>query len=118
MIKYFPKNKIITNLYTKGGEFSIKEKEYICECGNKYKHNASLFNHKKKCKNNKAENSILDSSMNEIKALTNLVLELVKNNTELQKQILEVCKGSNNQTITNNNNTINSHNKTFNKKLF
>lgn len=29
MIKYFPKNKIITNLYTKGGEFSVNGKDYI-----------------------------------------------------------------------------------------
>jgi hypothetical protein len=29
MIKYFPKSKIITNLYTKGGEFSINGKQYI-----------------------------------------------------------------------------------------
>jgi hypothetical protein len=48
------------------------------------------------------ENTILDSSSNEIKALTELVLELVKNNTELQKQnqdfqkqVLEICKNNN-----------------------
>jgi len=29
MIKYFPKNKITTNLYTKGNEFSINGKSYI-----------------------------------------------------------------------------------------
>jgi len=29
MIKYFPKNRIITNLYTKGNEFSINGKPYI-----------------------------------------------------------------------------------------
>jgi hypothetical protein len=55
----------------------------------------------------------------ETNELKSLVLEMVKTNTELQKQILEVCKGSNNQTITNNNNnTINSHNKTFNLQIF
>ena len=118
-------NTINTTKYNEESNF-IKEKEFICECGNKYKHNASLFNHKKKCKNNKAENSILDSSMNEIKALTNLVLELVKNNTELQKQnqdfkkqmIDVVCKNNNNN---NNNNTVintNSHNNTTNNKIF
>jgi len=99
----------------------IKEKEYICECGNKYKHNASLFNHKKKCKNNKAENSILDSSMNEIKALTNLVLELVKNNTELQKQNQDFQKQMIDVVCKNNNNTVintNSHNNTTNNKIF
>jgi len=29
MIKYFPKNRITTNLYTKGNEFSINGKSYI-----------------------------------------------------------------------------------------
>jgi hypothetical protein len=29
MIKYFPKNRITTNLYTKGNEFYINEKSYI-----------------------------------------------------------------------------------------
>jgi hypothetical protein len=29
MIKYFPKSKIITNLYTKGKEFTVNGKEYI-----------------------------------------------------------------------------------------
>ena len=47
-------------------------------------------------------------------ALTNLVLDLVKSNTELQRQMMEVCRSS---TI---NNTIiaNSNNKTFNMQVF
>jgi predicted RNase H-like nuclease (RuvC/YqgF family) len=71
---------------------------------------------------------MLDSSSSEIKALTNLVLEMVKSNTELQKQqnelqkqnsdlqkqVLDVCKNSNTT------NHINSHNnnKTFNLQFF
>jgi hypothetical protein len=43
----------------------------------------------------------------------NLILELVKSNQDLQKQMLEVCKNSGIQ-----NNTINSHNKTFNLQVF
>jgi hypothetical protein len=43
--------------------------------------------------------------------LSHMVLELVKSNHELQKQMLEVCKNSN-QTI------INSNNKTFNLQVF
>jgi hypothetical protein len=43
-------------------------------------------------------------------------MELMKSNTELQKQLVDVCKNSN----TNNNNNINSHNnnKTFNLQFF
>jgi hypothetical protein len=89
---------------------------FICECGKEYKHRQSLYTHKKKCTINfdinKDENVILDSSANEVSVLTNLVLELVKNNGELQKQMLEVCKNGTNNT------NINSNNKTFNLQLF
>jgi hypothetical protein len=46
-----------------------------------------------------------------------MVIELMKSNNELQKQMIEVCKNS---TTTNNNNInqINSHNKTFNLQFF
>jgi hypothetical protein len=44
MIKYFPKNKITTNLYTKGNEFSINGKSYI---GAYYKtYNGKVFSGK------------------------------------------------------------------------
>jgi hypothetical protein len=64
-----------------------------------------------------------------VKVLTNLVLEVVKQNQELalqnsesykqnqelQKQVIELCKnGTSNTSITNNN----SHNKTFNLNVF
>jgi hypothetical protein len=100
---------------------------FPCECGNKYKHSSGLSRHKKLCNEPtiNIENTIIDSSLNEIKVLTELVIELVKNNTELQKQnqdfqkqVLEICK-NNNTTINNNNNTnTNSHNKTFNLQFF
>jgi hypothetical protein len=82
------------------------EELFVCDCGKEFKHQPSLSRHKKKC------NYIKDDS-----SLTNLVLELVKSNTELQQQMLEVCK---NGTTTNNiNNSMNnSHNKTFNLQVF
>ena len=94
------------------------EQEYNCHCGKKYKTHSGLWKHKKICSN--------ESSSSEIKVLTNLVLEVMKNNTEilkqnsdLQKQVFDVCK--NGVTGNNNNNTINnnnSHNKTFNLNFF
>ena len=111
----------------------IQPKYYKCNCGKEYKHSSSLCAHKKKCKEPyiTIENTIIDSSLNEIKVLTDLVIELVKNNTELQKhttelqkqnqdfqkQVLEICKNNNNTTINANTNT-NSHNKTFNLQFF
>ena len=54
---------------------------------------------------------------NENKEIKNMILELVKSNNELQKQMIEVC-----QKIQPGNTTINSHNnsnnKTFNLQLF
>jgi len=117
----------------------MSPKKFVCLCGNEYKFRQGLYNHQKKCKNTSpvetivlevlepnvveppvVEPTVLDSSLNEIKALTELVIELVKNNTELQKQnqdfqkqVLEICK-NNNTTITNSNN----NNKTFNLQVF
>ena len=115
----------------------IIEKEYSCACGKKYNHRASLFNHKKKCnidENNKVceltlpeENSNkkdekIDLLITEHIDFKNIIIELVKSNSDLQKQtlemqqqLLEVCKNSN--TIINNNNN-NSNNKTFNMQVF
>ena len=111
---------------------NIKIKPYVCNCGKKYNHRASLFNHKKKCNKQDIKLEIIDeidenslelddNGLNEnivippgsdIKVLTSLVLELVKSNTDLQKQVIDLCKN------TNTTNTINSHNKTFNLQVF
>ena len=107
----------------------MPNEEYICECGNIYKYSSGLWRHKKICKESNIinENTIIDTSLNEIKVLTNLVSELVKNNTELQKQnkdfqkqMIEVCEKIQPTIINNtiNNSHNNSHNKTFNLQVF
>jgi hypothetical protein len=121
---------------------------YTCNCGKNYKYYSGLWKHSKTCdyvlvdaSNNETED-ITDLSNNgvsktEVSYLTNLVLEVVKNNTELQKhtneiqkqnyelqkqnqefqkQMLEICKNNNTTINSNNNNTTN--NKTFNLQLF
>jgi hypothetical protein len=143
------KHKILTN------NLEILPKEFTCNlCKKKYKHASSLCAHKKKCnyetniiqlEENSYENIVLDVKDTNIKTnievsyLSNLILEVVKNNSELQKQnqefqqeiqkqnqemqkqnqdfqmqLMEICKTSN----TINNNNINSHNKTFNLQVF
>ena len=62
-----------------------------------------------------ASTLVLDSSLNEIKILTGLIVELVKSNNDLQKQVIEMCQKM--QPV-NSNNVINSHNKTFNLQFF
>ena len=106
---------------------------YVCECGKTYKHSSGLSRHKNanKCKqiNNTSLNTYTSNeNESEVNVLTNLVLEVVKQNQELmvqnnetQKQnkelthkLFEICKNGTNNTLINNN----SHNKTFNLNVF
>ena len=93
------------------------------KCQKTYKARNSLWYHAKKCKDVLLENeniviNIQEMPVNnsdEVKTLTSMVIELMKSNNELQKQMIEVCKNS---SITNNINQVNSHNKTFNLHFF
>lgn len=79
-------------------------KSYTCDCGVVYKHRQSLNIHKKKC-------GVIEKPDN-LTTLTNMVIELVKSNNDLQKQVVELCKGGTH--VTNNNN----NNKSFNINLY
>jgi len=87
--------------------------KFTCDCGNEYKYRQGLWNHKKKCIKKQEENNepIEDVVLND----KNLMLILIQQNNELQKQMLEVIKNG-----TNINNTINnnSNNKSFNLNVF
>jgi hypothetical protein len=87
-------------------------KNYICiTCGKEYKHHSSLWTHKKKyCSSN-----IKEGTEDDVRKLTNLILEVVKSNRQLQKQVIELSKEKTNTFISTN---TNSHNKTFNLNVF
>jgi hypothetical protein len=109
------KHKIRTNTNKYERKYA---KEYACNCGKKYKHASSLWNHQQKCKQ-----PIKDSSNNYI-VDKDLVMLLIKENSELknmmmttQTQMMEVIKNGTHNT-TNNNTHTNSHNKTFNLQFF
>ena len=114
-------------------------KIFSCEkCSKIYKSRKGLWGHNKTCvitnKNNNEVNNIiidivsidnnepiLDKNeklieilIKENSEMKNIVLEIVKSNSELQKQLVDSCKNSN--IIINSNN--NSHNKTFNLQFF
>jgi len=118
--------------------------EYKCnECNKLYKSNSGLWKHVKICKINQAE-SIKDASIkdegindasnnvilllinenkeliNDNKDFKNMIMELVKTNNDLQKQMVDVCQKiqPGNTTINNTNTNTNSHNKTFNLQFF
>ncbi len=80
-------------------------------CNKLYESRSGLWRHMKTCNTASKE-----TPQEDVKSLTSLVIELMKSNTELQKQLVDVCKNSN--TNSHNTNHINSHNKTFNMQFF
>ena len=87
------------------------------KCDKTYKGRNGLWYHEQKCG---IDNN---TSSTELKLMSGLMVELVKSNTDLQKQVLEICKNTTNNTTNSNNNNhnnnnTNSHNKTFNLQFF
>jgi hypothetical protein len=97
-----------------------KTKEFVCNCGNSYKHASSLSKHKKKCQDdNKSEKSETDSELSIVES--NTMVEFMKQNQEFQKemfnQMMEFMRTQCNNNI--NNGTINNTNNTqFNLQLY
>jgi len=101
-------------------------------CSRFFKHASSLSRHKKTCASDEKktlvvmedEDSLLAAAEPEgglVKILIkenmdfkNIIMELVKNNGDLQKQMIEVCKSTTTTNINNNH----SNNKTFNMQVF
>jgi hypothetical protein len=75
---------------------------HLCCCGKQYKHLSSLCSHKKRCV---AINNIDKDS---------IIINLLQQNAELQKSLIELSKE---KTIINNSNNTNSNNK-FNLQFF
>ena len=79
--------------------------KYMCEkCNKEFQNRSGLWKHNKKCfeKEKIKDNEQPDKE---------LIMILIKENNELQKQVLEVIKNGTN-------NTVNSNNKTFNLQVF
>ena len=86
-------------------------KKYICDCGMEYKYRQGLYKHQTSCLQQ------IHATNDDIDNLTDkqLIINLLQQNAELQKSLIELSKE---KTITNNINTTNSHNKTFNLQFF
>ena len=109
------------NLTNPNASLIKKEPTFKCECGKIYKHSSTLSAHKKKCDAIKSElvpetNNIVSNCM----ITPELIVELIKDNSEMKKLMIELCKNgiTNTNTNTNSHNTTNSHNKSFNLNLF
>ena len=92
----------------KNPQKSQLDKIFSCDCGKIYKHMSSLCKHKKIC-NNEDNNDMIKNELSD----KDLIMMLVKQNTEL----LEVIKNGTHNTNSHNTNT-NSLNKTFNLQFF
>jgi len=96
---------------------------YECDCGKKYKHASSLWNHKQSC-NNEHESIYNQTNDNtpDIEKIsdTTLVVELVRQNKEFKQMLLDQTKqmmelASKSHVV---NNTTNNNNQRFNINLF
>lgn len=95
------------------------DSDFKCDCGRNYKHRQSLHKHQKECKNLKVcnlPNETPEPSSTQIEKLTNLIFDVVKQNQELQKQVLELSKEK--SIITNSNNNTTNNNNKFNLNFF
>ena len=100
------KHKILTNT----SEKVQKSSEYVCECGKAYKHRQSLNNHKQKCKIIKE--TIIKSEDTHPEPI---VEYLLKENIEMKKMFIDVCKKL--EPISNVVSNVNSNN-VFNINVF
>jgi hypothetical protein len=107
------------------------DNKYMCNnCKREYKDRSGLWKHNKTCialtNNLEIQNTeeIIDEPQEKDKVIEilikentdfkNIILEFMKSSSDMQKQLIDVCKNSNNTIISQNN----SHNKTFNLQFF
>jgi hypothetical protein len=106
-------------------ELKILPKKHTCKCGRNYATKSGLWKHTNICDSAEDDNKLVNNMLKDNFDFKTLILEVVKNNSELQKQtndlqkanldlhaqMLAVCQ-------TSNNTNINSNNKTFNLQVF
>jgi len=101
----------------------LQDHKYKCGCGRKYTHRQGLWRHTKTCNGyfNPQKTPPNQETTPDIQALTNLVLEVVKQNNDLANKIVDICKSgqANMSNMVNSNNVISNNNtNTFNLNVF
>jgi hypothetical protein len=78
-----------------------KVAQFKCSCGKEYKYDSGFYRHKKTCSFKHTE-----ETQSDIKQLTTVILELVKQNGEFKEQLVQLAKqAGHNTTHTNSHNT-------------
>lgn len=132
--KLTAKHKRLTNTYSNTYQKSPKilTATFICECGKKYKHKQSLYNHKKKClfvveeeteeREPEIQNKLTSNNDKDdvLMAIMQSQAEMMKTQAEFNKTIMSaVNEGKMGNTTNNNNNTTNNiNNNQFNLNFF
>ena len=94
---------------TQNGQKGQKNVTHVCDnCNKEYNDRTGLWRHKKKCEENKNNNDEKNEPSDK-----ELIMLLIKENSDLKNMVLDVC-----QKIQPLNNTINSHNVNSNNKTF
>lgn len=109
--QYSTTNKQSYDRHIIAGKHDGKEiLRYICECGKKYKHRQSLYNHKRKCE------LIIDEVIEDenIQITPRMFYNLIEQNNELHKKIMEIASSNGDTFIINNA----GNNTTFNLNFF
>ena len=95
--------------YLQNNDAVATKKKYVCDCGKEYNYRQSLYNHRKTCKGEKKETTIIENEQHV--DYKSMFLEMINENKELRKTITEL--------IPKVGNTINSNNKQkFNINVF
>jgi len=107
--KDFSKHILTSKHKNETNETNLKQKfyQYECNCGEFFNSRTTIWRHKKKCNGNKNEESISSDK--------DLIMMLIKDNSELKNMMMEVIKNGTHNTTTNH---TNSHNKSFNLNFF
>ena len=124
-----PKHVKLANMIQQDTENDAKDantlNQYICNCGNTYKHHSGLWRHKKQCTYEDSKIDIQDTQKSdEIQELKEFMKYLMHENSDLKNMMLEqstmMMEVIKNGTVANSHNTIstNSHNKAFNLQFF
>ena len=108
------KHKMIQNDNNNTSKHIVPIPTYVCECGKIYSYHSGLWRHKQTCNKNNDNTINTDNTKNE-PTDKELILMLIKENSELKNMMMKVIE---NGTNNNCNNTTNSHNKAFNLNFF